>query len=78
MAIGSIPGSEKEETKVRAILYRLGRTLQLIGMILLPLAIAGNLSPEKPLTLATSLTLSGVGIGVFGLGWLIQQAGSPP
>jgi hypothetical protein len=66
---------EKEE-KVRAILYRLGRTLQLIGLILLPFAIAGNLSPEKPLDLRESLTLSGVGIVVFGLGWLLQQAGA--
>lgn len=58
-------------------LYRLGRLLQLIGMIMLPLAIAGNLKPDDPLDLKTSLTLSGVGILVFGLGWLIQQAGKP-
>jgi hypothetical protein len=63
---------------VRAILYRLGRLLQLIGMIVLPLAIAGNLAPDNALSLKESLTLSGVGIGVFGLGWLLQQAGSPP
>ena len=61
-----------------AFLYRLGRLLQLIGMILLPLAIAGNLSPENPLDLRQSLMLSGAGVLVFGLGWLIQQAGRPP
>lgn len=60
-----------------AFLYRLGRLLQLIGMILLPLAIAGNLSPQDPLELKTSLTISAIGILVFGLGWLIQQAGKP-
>jgi hypothetical protein len=60
---------------VRPILYRLGRTLQLIGMILLPLAVAGNLSPENALSLKASLMLSGLGIGVFVLGYLLQQAG---
>ncbi len=63
---------------MRAILYRLGRVLQIIGMILLPLAVAGNLSPENPLSLKQSLVLSGLGIGVFVLGWLIQQASMPP
>lgn len=62
---------------VAAFLYRLGRLLQLLGMILLPLAIAGNLSPQNPLDLKTSLTLSGIGILIFGMGWLIQQAGKP-
>lgn len=60
---------------MRNILYRLGRLLQLIGMILLPLAIAGNLAPVDPLELRQSLQLSGVGVAVFALGWLLQQAG---
>jgi len=59
------------------MLYKLGRFLQVVGMILLPVAIAGNLAPETPLTLWQSLTLSGIGIGVFTLGWLIQQVGKP-
>jgi hypothetical protein len=62
---------------VRPILYRLGRALQVVGMILLPLAVAGNLSPEHTLSLKASLLLSGVGIGVFVLGYLLQQAGTP-
>jgi hypothetical protein len=66
------------ETALRAILYRLGRMLQIIGMILLPLAIAGNLSPEDPLSLKESLSLSGAGIGIFTVGWLIQRAGIRP
>jgi drug/metabolite transporter (DMT)-like permease len=53
--------------------YKLGRFLQVIGLILLPLAIAGNLSPERPMDLRTSLTLSAVGVVVFGLGYLLQQ-----
>jgi hypothetical protein len=57
------------------MLYKLGRLLQLIGLFLLPLAIAGNLSPENQLSLGTSLTLSAIGVGVFALGYLIQQGG---
>jgi uncharacterized membrane protein YGL010W len=57
------------------MLYKLGRLFQLVGLLILPLAIAGNLAPNQPLDLRSSLTLSGVGIGVFALGWLIQQAG---
>ena len=59
------------------LLYRAGRTLQVVGMILLPVAIAGNLAPEQPLDLRMSLTVSAIGIGVFGLGYLLQQAGKP-
>jgi hypothetical protein len=59
---------------VRAIVYKLGRVLQLIGLLLLPVAIAGNLTPEAPLSLWQSLTISGVGVGVFLLGYLLQQA----
>lgn len=55
--------------------YKLGRFLQIVAMILLPLAIAGNLSPERPLTLGQSLTLSALGVIVFGVGYLIQQMG---
>jgi hypothetical protein len=57
------------------MLYKFGRLLQIVGLILLPLAIAGNLSPERPMDLRASLTLSAIGILVFGAGYLIQQAG---
>jgi hypothetical protein len=57
------------------MLYRLGRVLQVIGMILLPLAIAAQIAPERAIDLKTSLTLSGIGVLIFFLGWLIQQAG---
>jgi drug/metabolite transporter (DMT)-like permease len=57
------------------MLYKLGRLLQIIGLILLPLAIAGELSPENKLDLRSSLSLSGVGVIVFGLGYLLQQMG---
>jgi hypothetical protein len=57
------------------MLYRLGRLLQLLGLLILPAAIAGNLA-EK-LDLKQSLTMSGVGVAVFFVGWLLQQGRRP-
>jgi hypothetical protein len=64
---------------VRTLLYKLGRLLQVVGLVLLPLGVAGNLVPEEAhrIDLRTSLTISGFGVAVFGLGWLLQQAGRP-
>lgn len=56
--------------------YKLGRLLQIVGLILLPLAIAGNLAPEpQGIDLRSSLTLSAIGIVIFGMGYLLQQMG---
>jgi hypothetical protein len=52
--------------------YAIARFLQLVGLLLLPLAIAGNLANER-LNLKESLELSAVGIMVFAAGWLLQQ-----
>ncbi len=58
------------------MLYKLGRSLQIVGLIVLPLAIAGNLAPEpQGIDLRTSLTMSAVGTIIFGLGYLFQQMG---
>ena len=64
---------------MRMLLYKLGRLLQVVGMILLPLAVAGNLVPEEAhrIDLRTSLAMSAVGVAVFVVGWLLQQAGRP-
>lgn len=59
------------------LLYKVGRLLQFVGMMLLPIAIAGNVVPDQPLDLRSSLTLSGVGVAIFVLGYLIQQKGRP-
>ena len=58
------------------MLYRLGRFLQFAGLVILPIAISGNVAEQ--LDLRQSLTLSGVGIAAFTLGWLLQQAGRSP
>jgi hypothetical protein len=75
MRIWTVPilGSGKEEF----MLYKAGRALQVLGMIILPVAIAGNLAPDQPLDLRASLTLSAVGVAVFVLGYLLQQLGRP-
>jgi hypothetical protein len=51
--------------------YKLGRFLQFVGLVVLPVAIAGNVAER--LTLNESLVLSGIGVGVFAAGWLLQQ-----
>ncbi|HXG09304.1 MAG TPA: hypothetical protein VNK04_05900 [Gemmataceae bacterium] len=53
--------------------YKLGRLLQLLGLLILPLAIAGNIARQDQIDLKRSLGMSAVGIGIFVIGWLIQQ-----
>jgi hypothetical protein len=60
------------------MLYKLGRFLQLVGMLILPAAIAGNLAREDVVDLKTSLLISGAGVAVFVVGYLIQQLGKAP
>ena len=55
--------------------YKLGRLLQFLGMVILPIAIAGEVA-EK-MTLRDSLMLSGVGVVVFFAGWTLQQGTKP-
>lgn len=58
------------------MLYKLGRVLQTVGLLILPLAIAGNLAER--LTLGESLQGSVVGMAIFTVGWMLQQRGGPP
>jgi len=55
------------------MLYKLGRLLQLVGMIMLPAAIAGTETGH--FGTKDELILLGIGVAVFFLGWRIQQAG---
>jgi hypothetical protein len=57
------------------MLYRLGRVLQVAGMIILPVAIAGNVAEQ--VSLGTMLSLTLFGVLLFYLGREIQQAGRP-
>lgn len=57
------------------MVYSIARLMQLAGLVILPVAVTGNVANE--MTLKTSLTLSGVGVGVFTLGWMLQKAVKP-
>jgi hypothetical protein len=61
--------------------YKLARLLQLLGLIIVPVAVAGNLSElagsKYQLTLGESLLLSGVGVILFYAGWTLQQKARP-
>jgi hypothetical protein len=62
------------------MLYKIARLLQLAGLILLPIAISGNLAErnDKPvLDLKQSFVLSTIGCLVFFCGWLLQQSSRP-
>jgi hypothetical protein len=52
-------------------MHKIGRVLQLLGLVILPIAISGNVADK--LTLQESLMLSGLGIFVFFVGWSLQQ-----
>jgi hypothetical protein len=57
------------------MLYKLGRALQLVGLAVLPIAMAGNAADR--LAVKDMLVLSGGGIVVFFVGWLLQQSSKP-
>lgn len=59
------------------MLYKVGRLLQLAGLVVLPVAVAGNVARPEEVNLKVSLALSAVGVGVFALGWWLQQAARP-
>jgi hypothetical protein len=61
--------------RVPILIYKLGRLLQFAALIILPVAIAGNVADR--LDLRESLTLSTMGCGIFALGWLLQQGAKP-
>ncbi len=56
------------------MLYKVGRTLQLLGMILLPVAMAGEV--EGSMSLGRMLTWASVGVVLFMLGWMMTQGAS--
>ena len=57
------------------MLYKLGRLLQFAGLVMLPVAIAGDMSGR--VEFKQSLAMSLIGIVIFFTGWLLQQAARP-
>lgn len=52
--------------------YRLGRILQVIGLIVSLMGVSGNLARPEEITVKVSLVIAAIGIGIFYLGRLIQ------
>jgi hypothetical protein len=59
------------------MLYKLARFLQLLGLLICPVGIAGNVARPEEVSVKASLIISGGGILVFTLGWFLQQASKP-
>ena len=62
-------------------MYKLARALQLIGLIILPMAVAGNLvelaGADNRLSLGESLFMAGMGILCFMIGYFLQSRVKP-
>ena len=57
-------------------MYKLGRFLQVVAMCILPVAMAGQMLER--ITVQEMMLLLALGVGVFFVGWTIQQSGRPP
>ena len=57
------------------MLYKMGRLLQLVGLLILPIAIAGEIA--ESMSLGRMLVWATLGIVVFMTGRWMQGAGSP-
>ena len=65
----------RERLRAAIMRYHLGRLLQLVGMIVLPVSLSGEVAGH--LTLGDSLKLSTLGIVIFIVGWLVQRGAKP-
>lgn len=57
------------------MLYSIGRFLQLIGLMIAPAGVVGNIVQRDVVTEGVMLTILLVGGGAFLAGWLLQQVG---
>jgi len=55
------------------MVYRLGRFLQLLGLLVLPVGVAGNIANPEMVGVRASLGIAATGIAVFALGWALQH-----
>lgn len=53
------------------MLYKLGRLLQLLGLVVLPVAMAGEVA--QSMSLGHMLTWASVGVVLFISGWMLTQ-----
>jgi hypothetical protein len=59
------------------LLYKVGRFLQVFGMIVVPVGIAGNMADPQRISLGLSLGIAACGMLIFTVGYMLQQAGKP-
>lgn len=59
------------------MLYKIGRFLQLLGLLILPVGVAGNLARPEEVSVKATLMIAMGGVGVFYLGRLLQKTGEP-
>ena len=58
-------------------MYRLGRFLQVLGLLIAPVGLAGNLAHPDQVNEWRELGILGGGIIIFGIGWLLQRGAKP-
>jgi hypothetical protein len=59
------------------MLYKVSRFLQLLGLLVCPVGIAGNVLRPEEVSVKTSMIIAAGGILVFTAGWLLQQTVKP-
>ena len=59
------------------MLFRIGRFLQVAGMLILPVGMAGNILDPDHVSVKDSLVVAAIGCLVFGAGWVLQQTTRP-
>jgi hypothetical protein len=60
------------------MLYKLGRFLQLLGLIIVPVGLAGTFARPEMVGERAELGVAAGGAAVFGLGWLLQHGARSP
>jgi hypothetical protein len=59
------------------LLYKVGRFLQVVGLLVMPFGLAGNVIDPVRVDVKLSLMIAGAGIAIFLVGWLLQQGSRP-
>jgi hypothetical protein len=59
------------------MLYKIARFLQLLGLLICPVGIAGNVLRPEQVSVKATLIIAAGGILIFTVGWLLQQTTKP-
>ena len=68
---------ESASSQEKLMLYKIARFLQLLGLLICPVGIAGNILRPEEVTLKDTLMIAAGGALVFTVGWLLQQTTKP-